>query len=468
MNQWDQRIREHRVWNEMGALGPAIDLAFGVEGIEPETTAGLNRLRAILAFSGKRLAAAEPLITIPAPLEEIATSLVGAREELERFASDRDPGHVQTANSVADRALAAVNQVPVAYSSEELGALVAVATEYRALVDENLAQTRKASQGINTEADALRVRLNELAANLQTEQQKLAQIVTDYQGQFSSAQEKRSQEYTDALLKGQQELTKLVAEYQAQFSTGQDARSKEFADAQGTRQAKFSEIISEYSKRLSDQDSESSIKRNELVRTFEANLAALNSDYEVKAQEILDRIKEREEHVEKLVGVIGNLGVTSGYLRTANRSQLVMWIWQTATISALITLSFLAYRTLSLLEDGAGRFNWGGFAARVLLLASLGVIAAYSGSQADKLFVEEKRNRKLALELEAIGPYLAPLPIEEQNKFRTLIGDRSFGRDFEDAGKAHSKSPVSVLDILKSKEGKEVLDLLVEVVKKAK
>jgi hypothetical protein len=434
MNEWDRRIREHRVWAEMETLGSAINYAFNVAEIAPETIAGLERLRTVLAYCGKRLAAADPLITIPGPLEEIASSFVTARGELQNFASNQNAGHVQNSNLAADRALAVINQVPGAYSPEELGALVSITTEYRSLVDLKNSFTRDKFQEFSTKADAFDARLGGLAASLQTEQQKLAQVVTDYQGQFSAAQEKRNQDYTDA---------------------------------QGIRQTKFNETVSDYSKRLSDQDSEFSTKRNEMIRTFETNLSTLNNDYVVKAQTILNSIQGDKQHVEKLVGVIGNLGVTSGYLRTANRAQWAMWMWQALTVSSLITLSGLAYHTLSLLEDGAGHFNWGAFAGRVLLLVSLGVIAAYSGSQADKLFVEEKRNRKLALELEAIGPYLAPLPIEEQNKFRTQIGDRSFGRDYED-GKSHRKSPVSFLDILRSKEGKELLEILVETVRRSK
>ena len=118
------------------------------------------------------------------------------------------------------------------------------------------------------------------------------------------------------------------------------------------------------------------------------------------------------------------------------------------------------------LEGVGGHFNWGGFAARALLLLSLGVIAAYSGTQADKLFGEERRNRKLALELEAIGPYLAPLPVEEQNKFRLQIGELSFGRDTE--SHVHRKSPASVIDLLKSKESRELLQLIIEAGTKAK
>src|SRR5271166_2504466 len=111
MSEWDQRIREHRVFAEMQSLGPAIDSAIGVEGIEPEAFAGLERIRAILAFCGKRLAA---------PLEEVAAGLTKAREEVEQFVSDKDAAHITAANTQADRALSGANQVPTVYSPEEL------------------------------------------------------------------------------------------------------------------------------------------------------------------------------------------------------------------------------------------------------------------------------------------------------------------------------------------------------------
>ncbi len=468
MSDWDQRIRDHRVFAEMRSLGPVIDSAASVEGIEAQAFAGLERIRAILAFCGKRLAAADPLITLPAPLEEVAAGLAGARQEVERFVSDKDPAHITAANIQADRALSGVIQVPTAYSPEELGALVAMATTYRTTIEQNLADSKRSTEEFGTETQRLRSNLGELAATLQVEQQKLGQVVTDYQRQFSEAQEKRSQEFSDALRQGQQDLTKIISDYQGQFSTAQENRGREFAEAQGTRQEKFGQIVNEYSQRLTEQNAEFTRQREELTRKSEEQLAGLNMQYSEKATAILAGIEEEKMRVEKLVGVIGNLGVTAGYLRNANQARWSMWFWQAVTVGALVVLSWTAFHTLSLLEDSRGQFNWGGFAGRVVLLGSLGVIAAYAGKQADKLFEVEKRNRKLALELEAIGPYLAPLPQEEQNKFRIQMGDRSFGREDDIGVHPHSKSPATLIDLLKSKESKEAIDLILEIAKKAK
>ena len=489
MNEWDERIRQHRVWREMESLGPVIDIALGVTPRTAQTVAGLERIKMVLAYGGKRLAAAEPLLVTPAPLDQIADSLISTRNTIEIYSTDKNPAHVINGNVMADVALPLFASLPGAYSPEELGALISISREYRNVIEQSLvsaeftlfelqAKSEKMREELLTTSlesqaefkisiDQLQARLAELAAGLQTEQQKLTQIVSDQQGQFSISQDARSKEFTEGLRVATQEINRLATEYQSQFSTGQNTRSKEFTDAQTLRQNGYAEIVKDYSKRLSDQDSEFTKQRLDFVQSSKEELQKLTETYEEKVKAILELVQERQRDVEKVVGVIGNLGVTSGYVSAANQSQKGMWGWQGMTMLAMGFLSWTAYKTLGLLENAGGQFNWGGFAGRALLLASLAAIAWYSGFQADKLFVDEKRNRKLALELEAIGPYLAPLPIEEQNKFRVAMGEKSFGRD-HDAELHKHKSPVSVFHLLRSKPVKDLIELGMELSKKGK
>jgi hypothetical protein len=99
----------------------------------------------------------------------------------------------------------------------------------------------------------------------------------------------------------------------------------------------------------------------------------------------------------------------------------------------------------------------------VFISFTVGILAAYAASQADKYQKAERRAEKLALELEALGPFLAPLPQEKQEAFRLTIGDRSFGLD--DGHAAHEKSPATLADLIGSKE---LRNLIVDIVKAAK
>lgn len=61
-------------------------------------------------------------------------------------------------------------------------------------------------------------------------------------------------------------------------------------------------------------------------------MGILKSTYEETAAEILEQVKKHKMDVENLVGVIGNLGVTSGYVRVANNARNMQFIWQFFTL----------------------------------------------------------------------------------------------------------------------------------------
>lgn len=468
MNQWDEGVKGHRIWADMQSLGPAIDDALRVDDSSPDKLPGLERIRASLAFCGKRLAAADPFVTPVGLLDIAANGIAAARNELVAYSKDSQMVHIVGANGAMDGALPALAQVPAISSPAELEAVISSAVQYRDAVERDRQVAAGLIQKLSANVSSIDSQVAELSRSVSTERQRISDLVTGYQTTFAHGQESRGKEFSESIQRAQQEFNKLIADYQGQFSTGQDARSKEFTEAQGKRQDSFGALVAEYEKKLANQDAEFTRLRSEMLTAGQKRLLDLDNVFREEAQAILDDVNAKKEHVEKLVGVIGNLGVTSGYLRAANFARKAMWLWQGLTIISLSLLTWLAYKTLSVLEDQSGHFSWGGFAARVLLLGSLGVIAAYSGSQADKLYSEEKRNRKLALELEAIGPYLAPLPIEDQNKFRVQIGERSFGREHDLDRAIHTKSPVSLVDVLKSKESKDLIDLVIELAKKAK
>jgi hypothetical protein len=213
---------------------------------------------------------------------------------------------------------------------------------------------------------------------------------------------------------------------------------------------------------LADQDGEFTKQRTSFVAIANEKLSALNDDYDKKAKGILEEVNKHRSDVEKLVGVIGSLGVTSGYQTTANRARISMWIWQAITVAAMGGLIYFAYHAF--LPSVMGEFRWESFAARVFLTITVGVLAAYAGAQADRFFHIEKSNRKLALELAAIDPFIALLPLDEQYKFKLEIGRRSFAQDESPLVKG-DKSPATTLDLLTSDQMKQFLEMVSAVAK---
>lgn len=430
MSEWSDRFRNSPIWKALDDLGPAIDNAENRDGIEPPSLEALARLRLALTFIGKRLAAADPLLIQPGPIDSAASHLQSAITEVQQFTANGSQGHLTNANSQLDSALAYLAQLNVPLAPADLQALRDAADRYRDTLEANAKRVATSLISVRKEAEELGIRLAALSTEMTAERQR---------------------------------LSSLTADFQSQFSTAQEARNTEYNAAQSSRQEKFADLLAASTDALTKQDAAFTRDRERMLQEQTAALAVLQKDHEAKAQDILRQIQEHRTDVEKLVGVIGNLGLTSGYLKTANEAKITVRIWQGITVASMIALIAVAYYTF--LPVIQGTFSWEGFAGRVFFTLTIGVLAAYAGSQADKYLTMERRNRVLALELEALGPYLAPLPEEKQHEFRLAVGDRTFGRD-QGTPDQHGKSPATVVDLLLS--SKEFRAFVTEIVKAAR
>ncbi|HEV8712859.1 MAG TPA: hypothetical protein VGX03_08540 [Candidatus Binatia bacterium] len=417
MSDWSERFENSPIWKALSDLGPALDNAENRDAIEPQSIEAIARLRAALTFVGKRLAATDPFLIQPGPVENAAGQIQNAVSEVQQFTANGSHGHLTNANSQMDSALAYIAQLNVPLGPSELQGLKDAADQYRNSLEANAKRAAAAVATVTNDSQELGTKLKELSGEMAAERQRLSSLTADFQSQFSTAQEARNSDYTAA---------------------------------QASRQEKFAELVATATEALTKQDAAFTRDREKMAQEHASALKALREGHETKAQEILGQIQDYRADVEKLVGVIGNLGVTSGYLQTANEAKITVRVWQGITVASMIALIGVAYRVF--VPEVRGPFSWEGFAGRIFFTLSVGVLAAYAATQADKYQSLERRNRALALELEALGPYLAPLPEDKQQEFRLTVGDRTFGR--EQGGSEHpDKSPATVIDLLlKSKE----------------
>ena len=471
MSDWTTRITDHRVWNVMAGLGPKIDEAENVEGIEPSAVESLERLRAVLAFCGKRLGATDPLTMTIAPLDAIATSFQTATTEVESFTKDKNFDHLTTANtSGADQALGYLAQVPGIATKQELVGLVQAANESRRAFEQHAHKSSESLKKAEGEIGELRKALEltqsaitNLRGQIDTERQKITAQFSEQQKVFGDSQEARSNTFNESLRKIQETLSQTNTDHQRQFSEAQESRIKDFSSAQAESQKRLNETLADYTKRLSDQDADFTKQRESAIVDYKGQLKTLETDYQQKAKVILDAVNQHRVEVEKLVGVIGAEGVTSGYQGNANRARYTMYVWQVFAVGGFLGLIWFAYHAF--LPTMQGDFRWGAFAARVFLTITVGVFAAYSVSQADRFYKMESKNRRLALELAAIDPFIALLPQDEQYKFKLEVARRTFAQEEPQADPKADESPATTLDVLASKETQGIVESLVELAK---
>jgi len=472
--QWADRFKNHPIWSHLQNLGPAIDDALKRKGIEPESTEGLARLKAVLAFTGQRLAGADPFLLHFGTLDNLGNQFQTIIQEVQNFTANGNTGHITNANTNADTALNTLAQLNVLLTTEDFVSAKEAAETYRIGLDNVLSELRNSSGQVQKDLDALKASTGELTTEINNEKARLGTVSTEFQTKFMADQESRSKEFAASQKDQQDQHTALLTEFkqvstdvQAKFLADQESRSTEFTINQKEQQGQFSALVTEFKDKLSTQNSEFTKQGTEIALEHKKELEALKEEFVEAASKLRDELSERKEEVEKLVGVIGNLGVTSGYLNTANEAKTTLRVWQGITVIALVGLIVIAI--VAFLPAIGGTFSWGSFAGRVFISLTFGVLAAYAASQADKYQKVERQNRRLALELEAIGPFIAPLPTEKQEDFRMKIGEKSFGHGDGDHGGIETKSPATLVDVLlQAKESKEFRALITEIIKAAK
>ena len=508
MSQWIDRVRQHPVWAALGAVDPSIKAALERDSIAADIVDSLERLRTVVKYGDNRLSGTDPALVPPAAINNLVQQLNQMKAHIDSFTVSGDVSQIDAANEKADTFLANLNLIPGVATVGDLTAISEAAGAYRQTLEKHLGDALILQNDLLDRAAKIEAKITAIEATLNTEQQRLASLVTEQQSQFSAAQDKRGSEFAASQAEYLAKYTAVSVEQTTQFSTDQDSRRTAFADLQRESQEKLSTLMAEYDKKLKDHDENFQTKEKLATEEHKANVEALNAQYVTQASTILGQITKHKQDVESLVGVIGNLGVTSGYKKVADYARFMVVFWQITTVLALAGLIVVAFlvafpgefgsglsadrvgqqKVLALRVDVGSKENvtatsdkkkdaqpelkataevtskphteadfYQSFATRVFLSITFGIFAAYAGRQASRFFDMEQKNRKLALELEALGPFIEPLDKPDRDKFRVQIGDRSFGVPDHDASKPKDDDPVTLVGWIKSKDGIEVI-----------
>lgn len=516
MSQWIERIRAHPVWDLLASVGLSISTAVDREENSPEATDSLERLRTVCDFCGRRIATCDPAIVMPAVLDSMIGPLTQLKVSIEAYSNSGEIAHLHAASAQADATLNVMPGILGTLIPDELTTIGAAASSYRATLERHLATALAVQKEIKEKNAANEEKIAALQDTLNVEYGRATSLYTDQQSQFSAAQDKRATDFAASQAEFLAKYTTAATDQQTQFSSDQDARKTSFSEFQREGQQKVADLLVDYDQKLKDHNTDFSQKEKDASIAHQESLKILHIDYKNNADAILGEMQQHKTAIESLVGVIGNLGVTSGYKKIADRARHMLLVWQLLTVLALGGLIFIAYliafpngkasassgvtatqlsqdipnspvqneskitankipeaskltsQSNSALAVGSGEDKefYHGLITRIFLSVACGIFAAYAARQASNFLTIEQKNRKMALELEALGPFIEPLNKEERDKFRILIGDRSFGVPDYDALKPKDDDPVNLLALLKSKDFKELLMTVVKDSKK--
>lgn len=498
-------LREHSVHQDLRDLGAVVNGPQARKVADETAVDDLARIDAVVAYVQSRLASLDPELTQAGVINRVATEVRSTKAAVDAFIAG-DQSQLGVASERSDSVLTAVAELNVRVTKREFNAARAAIADYRTELEGILGAVREArdtllrdaivggqrleaeakaiGERLVAEADETRVRIVSEVASRQSELEALTASaqkgIEDLQNAINAAAESARAKLTEEsqatlerlrtdadAMKGRlsdlsnemaaerQRVTTLASEQQSQFADQQNVRFREWTDAQQQRQDRFNSTLQEASRALTEQEAALTALRVEAEQQNVKQLERLGSEFVSHARLLREEMEREKAAVEKLVGVIGELGITSGYQRTAASAGKARLVWQIGAVTAMVALIGVAWWVF--LPAISATISWPSFAGRAFVTLTLGVLAAYAAKQADKAQRIETHNQKLALELAALDPFIARLPQEKQDEFRLTIGGRSFGQGAGLSLDVLDESPATLLQVvLKSREGKQL------------
>jgi hypothetical protein len=339
-------------------------------------------------FLTDRLKVTLPTLLPIAELNAVSAEFENALAQINAYIGNNNVGHIPNAVNNINSALTYIKNFPIPYAKGDLDFAKSI-VQFQKTVEEKLNQTENQKNELETKIEALKLDLE----NKQTELNLIEAKI--------STKEK--------------EIESLTTNFQSQFDTSNSAFSKQVADDRATFRA---EIDTDREKIKTDTDG--------IIKDLERKLNDAN----------------------KLVNVIGNVGVTGNYQIIANEHKKTADNWRTIAIVFMCILSGLLI--FSIWKIGDIDYDWHKAIIRIIASAILIYPATYASRESSKHRKIENLNRKLELELSSISPFIEILDETKKQEIKAKLVEKYFGNStsLETDGDKNDNISASMLETI--------------------
>lgn len=397
MPDWDQRINDHVFVTTLGEINQELDQIEQPD--DAEALEHLQRIRTVVARLNSLIQDTDSELLAPDLLDGAGPHLVDALGEIRSYKENRETRWLASINGILDVAIGLVGwQVP--YVAADPAGLREAAANYRRAAGQFL-------RGIEEEAEALRARLAELEQAIEAAKaaaSDVAATATQTIETSVASAEQRVAAVASAVDAEKTRFDAITTEYQRTFTAGEATRTQK-------SDADLADEVSKHeeARELAEQKYESAL--TELKDQGAAGIASLEQQ---KAEAL------------KLVNATGAIAYSGSYGGYAAQQGKMATIWAFGTVLALVALT--AFGVWQVLELGGGAIDPAQLILRLVVTIPAFALVAFAARESGKHRENERRARRLELELAAIDPYLALLDEDQRKQIKAQVASRMFAQ----------------------------------------
>lgn len=385
MDSFEQQFSSHGVHDVVSQLSAALEQS-SLRDISEDAIRYLDRIRQGLAFIVARLGVTSPVLATDPQLDRIQKPLQNCLNELNQFNTNGNAAHLANGSNQLDGALAAAATL-VSLSQPDPTVTASDVIGFKELAERAIDSIRERVEAVSSQS----VEISDSFQKLQT---------------------------------GVDEQTQRVATLGAQISSKLDELQSSFSSAQTTRQSAYDNLLEEFRKTNSDK------------------LATLQS----AADEKIGYLEKRKGDAERIVHLIGNIGVTGNFRGAATRDAKLANIFRIIALACFLSMVvvILYMGFISLHEQ----FDLWLALFRFAIGFAFLVPGVYAARESSKHQILENRNRKKELELASIDNYLDSLEKAKKDEIKSELSMKYFGGDDVESGTDNDVTSKSLIELL--------------------
>ncbi|NOZ87475.1 MAG: hypothetical protein GXP49_14630 [Deltaproteobacteria bacterium] len=238
--------------------------------------------------------------------------------------------------------------------------------------------------------------LKKLAAEITSQKARLDQMLIQHNEAFTKAQQERA----------------------TQFTNTEQERVTKFGEAQEQRKSKFDAIVNKFEE-----------TKEEVIKKHQKELASIESEGKKRSDELLVSINDQLDKAVEIVGTIVKTTMSGNYQIIANREYKNAWIMRGIAVSAFLGMGAMVIWAVSSMKLGSNGIDWSTFAFRISLGTAFLIPGIYCAKEASRHWNAEKHNRRIALELAALDPFLVKLDEAKRKEIIEKKADEYFGQN---------------------------------------
>lgn len=373
-------------------------------GLDTKLVQMLGRIHGTFVFLKEALDKADPWLVSTSSLTNMNNNITNIISYITNFKNDRNEQHLNNIFNQLESLLTYFPQVLVSKTPEEIEGVRSSVATFRKSVGQYLSNLEKDINETSTAFNKNTEKLNELTTSIESQKSRTDSVVSDFQNQFLQAQNQRNEAFNNFLKTSE-----------ANFNGIWDAKTLIYDQMFDTQQQSFDSLNEGFQQQIDTQQ-----------EAFETLIEELKSKVQIE----LDQIHAMNQEAEKIVGIISMKGLASGYQGIANSEGRKSFGWNALSIFTLLGILWFGYKFIIMHE---GEMSWTALLSRIVLTGVGLTLFTYCAKQAANYRSEERRSRRLELELASLEPFLKDLDDTKQKEIKENLVDKYFGVEVPNA-----------------------------------